>query len=115
MKSNEESIQFIGMKPTRTLLRYVKRQLEKWLDREFSGVLRDGNFEYSVQIEREETGSYYYCAISLKMNFKEWRSYGSERTLHEALKLALRDLKPVNHSLAGTRIRPIPNQQSASA
>ncbi len=46
------------------------------------------------KIESEESGAYYYCAIEIKIRSDEWRSYESDRSLHDALKNALRDLKP---------------------
>ncbi len=109
MESMSSSVQFFGMKPTRTLVRYVERQVEKWVEREqFSGSSpRDAKVH--VLIEREETGSFYYCSIEVSQGSDRWRSYESDRSLHDALKSALRNLKPSKPGpvlVAGTRPRP---------
>ncbi len=104
MENGKRTVQFFGMKPTRTLLRYVERQVEKWIEREQRSAVPPEDPEFHVQIEREESGAYYYCAIEIKIRSDEWRSYESDRSLHDALKNALRDLKPArDFALVGRR------------
>lgn len=94
MENTNLSVQFFGMKPTRTLVRYVERQVEKWVEREQFAGSSPRDAKIHVLIEREETDSHYFCSIEVKRGLDQWRSYEGDRSLHDALKNALRNLKP---------------------
>lgn len=93
---DKKMIQFFGIIPTRSLLRFVEAKIKKWIEREL--IYRDcpKNLTYHIQVERDETFPYYECAAEVQIDSHEWRGHGSGRTLHEALNRALKHLKSAN-------------------
>ena len=89
-------VQFSGMRPTRSLQRDVERQIEKWIEREQSLLFLPRTGSFVAHIERTSEFPYYECALEIAIGAREWRSFEGGRTLHDALKSALRHLKTFN-------------------
>ena len=84
---------FFGMKATRALQRYAERQVEKWIEREQTLLFLPKAAIFTVQVERSNEFPHYECAIEVKIGAREWRSIEGGRTLQDALKTALTQLK----------------------
>lgn len=96
MNDVKGNTQFFGMKPTRSLQRYVERQIEKWIERQQTLLFFPKSGSYEVQIERTSEFPYYECALEVRLGGREWRGRDSGRTLHDALNGALRRLQTFN-------------------
>lgn len=101
-KQEARSLTFTGVNPTRSMIRYVQRQIAKWIEHE-CGV-SGGCAEYAryrVHIDRSAIYPYYSCTIDCDLGGKPYRSVESGRTLHEAMAQALKHL----HSIAAVTSR----------
>lgn len=92
---DKEHIRFVGMKPTRSLLRFVERQVKKWISREQGLLFLPKSADYKVRVEREENYPYYQCDVEVCIGSRRWHSFECGRTLHDALTHALRRMKSV--------------------
>ncbi len=88
----DKRILFIGMKPKRSVQRYVECEIEKWIEREQSALM-PGRAEYQIKVEREETHPFYHCSIDLGLGPCTLKAQEGGRSLHVALSNALRRLR----------------------
>jgi len=89
---DENQIQLIGIKPNKSLFRFVERHIEKWISRERSLLFLPNRSSYRVTIEREADHCY-FCHLQVTIGPRTWESYANERTFQEALLHAIRQLK----------------------
>jgi len=90
MEGNE--VQFYGMKPSRHLVKEVKRRIEKWIQREQGWLYCGKAWRYSVEIEQVGSPHYYQCFIFLQTDAKEWSTQGSGRSFQDSITNALKNL-----------------------
>ncbi|MGE4232643.1 MAG: hypothetical protein AB7F43_04865 [Bacteriovoracia bacterium] len=90
---DKEKIQFVGIKPTRSLFRYVELQVEKWISRERSLLFLPKSADYKVRVERDKAYPHYQCNVEVRIGSKRWHSFECGRTLHDTLNHALRHMR----------------------
>jgi hypothetical protein len=75
MEENQTgTVEFLGMKPARSLFRFVERQVEKWIERERSLLFLPRVAHYNVQVEKTAEHPLYQCAMRITIGSREWRS-----------------------------------------
>ena len=94
MINGENKIVFVGMKPTKTLERFVQKQIEKWINREQSLLFLPKKSFYEVTLEREIDPPSADCHLRIQIGTKIWESYDTGKTLQDALLKAIQDLRP---------------------
>lgn len=105
----EKRILFIGMKPKKTLARYVECELEKWISQEQSALMPE-RAEYRVEVACEEVHPYYQCSVEVGFGPYKLRSNEGGKTLQAALSNALRRMRVVATPMYRTR----PHAQASS-
>lgn len=95
MMNKSECIQFVGIKPTRALLRCVEKQVKKWINRYDSFESISNKVDYLVRIERDESHPHCLCAMRIRVAGSYLHSFETGRTVQEALKRAIERLQAV--------------------
>jgi len=95
-------ILFVGMKPKKSVSRYVEREVEKWISQEQSALI-SGRAEYFVEVAREEAFPFYQCSVEVGFGPYQMRSNEGGKTLEAALSNSLRRMRVVAPS--GIRVK----------
>ena len=95
MEQDNNLIQFYGIKPTKALLGFVKKKVEKWIAREQSLLFLPKVSNYSVNIERDvdSRDPFYSCHIRVTIGTRVFESRHSAEAAQEAVLQALRSMR----------------------
>lgn len=85
MADSYKVIVFRGYKASRTVVRLIENQVEKWIRREMGVHLLPENLRYRIEIEKETGLPFFSCLLKVQLGSREWRSRESGRTLPDAL------------------------------
>src|SRR4051794_5336274 len=83
-----------GAKRTKILVRFIERQLEKWIFRETSAMNFQKEASYEVKLECEVNPPYWSCRVRVKIGSSSWENCESRKSLRDALLQTLRRMKP---------------------
>lgn len=93
MDDSSRKITFSGVNPPSTTVKVVRRQIEKWIERERRFFLFSRPVVYHAHIDREEY-RYYACLIEMTSGFLDLSGFGEGRSIHESVINALKDIHP---------------------
>jgi hypothetical protein len=97
-----------GLKPSKSVIRSIERQVEKWIETEGRPLSphTDHAGNYTVRVEAEEWRHFVHCSLQVKIGSNEWHSEESAKSLHDVLSRAIRHLKPTQATDAFSRPAP---------
>lgn len=96
MEGIKGRIRVFGTKPSKALMRFMKRQLEKWVEREQTLLFLPKDFSYEIKIDREPEESFFSCQISIRVGSREWTAYDGGKSIQVAFIRAYHHIRSTN-------------------
>lgn len=112
-----KNIELNGVRTTKPLLRFISRQVERWIERQQSLLFLSRDSSYTVSIDREVSEPYFSCQLEVKIGSRKWVSAQSGKSIQMALSMAIKhlhlDVQYVDGSVSGwTHSRPLDRKEN---